>query len=115
MDRILIGQVSFRRVPESRAHRKHVERRIADWLDRRYPRGAPRQSEYRVVFERLGVGHDIGCETELTIGMSIWRGSDIGPTPEEALARAMFRLRCVGGGSPRETSFEGGLQPALAV
>jgi hypothetical protein len=115
MERILIGQISCRRVPESRALRKHVERRVAEWLDQRYPTGAPRQSEYRVVFERIGVGHDISCETELTIGMSIWRGSDIGPTPEAALARAMLRLRCVGGGRPRETSFEGGLQPALAV
>lgn len=109
MDRFLIGHLTCRRIPESRALRKHVEHRITEWLDKRYTTGAPRRSEYHVVFDRIGAGHEIQCEIELTIASVIWRGCEIGPSPEESLAQAMLRLR------PQTENFSGFLEPELVA
>ena len=92
MNRIFFGDLECTRVPYSKALRRHVEKRISEWITHRNFPEYPKGLSYRVSLEREGDGHTIGCAVEIKSRQETWIGHSWGRTPEDALAQTLARM-----------------------
>ena len=88
------GEVICGRISNNRALRKFVEKRIKQWLLLQQGK-LPAQRDYRVVFDREGLGHQVTCWIEVLTQWKTWQGTEIGDGPEAALISGLERMHTV--------------------
>jgi len=93
MDRVLFGELECIRVPYSKALRKHVEKRISDWISAQQFPEYPKGLSFHVVLEKEGAGHTISCQVTVSSRNGSWLGHSWGRTPEDALSQALARMK----------------------
>ena len=93
MSLMLFGELDCNRVPYTKALRRHVEKKIEEWLISKNLAFGPDQVTFRAVLTREGVGHTVECELTLASRDLWWSGYGLGRSPEDSVAKALSRMR----------------------
>lgn len=87
----LWGEIICDRVPWSRSINRFVDKQIHQWL-KSHREDERKGGHYHVVFERISLGHSLGCHVELEIGDKIWRGSDYSQGLHQSLIQTLNHM-----------------------
>ena len=98
MESAIRGQVYCEKLPNNRALKRLVEKRLKQWLLETTEANAHLPSNsapvrFEVRFEREGDGHAMVCLTRIDWDGQLWLGSGEGPDPNQALKKSILGLR----------------------
>lgn len=90
-DKNLWGEVICDRVPWSRSIHRFVNKQIQQWL-RSHREIDETGGHYHIVFERVSLGHSLGCHVQLEIGDRVWRGSNYAQGLHQSLIQTLNHM-----------------------
>jgi hypothetical protein len=93
MAKPILGKINCKQVPYSPALRRLVERKIGQWLEKRFLGAVPTEPTFEVTFKRNSTQAQFRCNAVIRWKDGYWCGDGSNDSPSEAFLKSLSNLR----------------------